>query len=374
MGGDGYPNAQQTLNTLRYGLHIQIIECGAWLPKSMHLWRLDKASYQTKAIALTRLLFGNLWSVFCVLRKQRPKHTSIYLPYPAIFFLWWSSWIPMRWRPRCIVDAYISIWDSKYRDRSKGAPSSLAAEILKSFESRALQTAKLVLVDTVANKQMYINEFKLGEQAIAAIPLAIEEDQFLRCTNKIKNQDKSITVLFVGTLIPLHGVETILEAIKLLLPDQRFRFHLLGDGQLGPIVKNYSYMFEEERFKWTQEWVDLQRIADEIDRADICLGVFGGDGKAARVLPFKIYMYLASGKAIVTQSSFSLPENTPPPPMVTVAGANVSDLVSAITRLAGDEALRNKMGSEARAYYIQHLGHERLAKEWRNLLARYNEE
>jgi len=372
LGGNGYPNAQQTLNILNKQLGICIVECGVWLPDTMHLWRLSKARLPTKAIALLRFLFGNLLSVLKVLRTQGQERTPAYIPYPSIFFLWWSSWIPARWRPRCIADAYISVWDSMYRDRSNKGASSLAEQALKAFESRALRSAELVLVDTLANKQMFAKELGLDKHSIAALPLAIQDAQFLKDTHSARTKGKTITVLFVGTLIPLHGIKTIIEAMQLLMPDPRFQFHLLGDGQDGYLIEDFSAGLSVERFTWIREWVDLRRIADEIREADICLGVFGGAGKAERVLPFKIYMYLASGKAIVTQPSFSLPEATPPPPILNSLATSPQDVADAITKLANNESLRNTLASDSRAYYMKYLGHERLASDWRKLLAKFN--
>jgi glycosyltransferase involved in cell wall biosynthesis len=371
LGGNGYPNAQQTLNILNKQLGVCIVECGAWLPDTMHLWRLSKARLPTKAIALIRFLLGNLLSVLKVLRIQGRERTPAYIPYPSIFFLWWSSWIPTRWRPRCIADAYISVWDSMYRDRCNRGSPSLAERALKAFESRALRAANVVLVDTLANKQMFAKEFGIDNRFIAALPLAIQDSQFLNAF-RAEAKDETITVLFVGTLIPLHGINTILEAIKLLMPDPRFQFHLLGDGQDGYLIEHFSAGLSIERFTWIREWVDLSGIAEEIRDADICLGVFGGTGKAERVLPFKIYMYLASGKAIVTQPSFSLPDATPPPPLCASLGTSPQDVANAITQLANDQSLRNTLASDSRAYYIKYLGHDRLASDWRKLLTRFS--
>jgi glycosyltransferase involved in cell wall biosynthesis len=83
-------------------------------------------------------------------------------------------------------------------------------------------------------------------------------------------------------------------------------------------------------------------------------------------------MYLASGKAIVTQPSFSLPEATPPPPMLTSFANNPQDVANAITKLADDESLRNTLASDSRTYYMKYLGHERIASDWRKLLARFS--
>ncbi|MCA1804596.1 MAG: glycosyltransferase [Xanthomonadaceae bacterium] len=370
LAGPGYPNASQTISILKDENIANVLECGTWLPESMHLWRLRNAPWIKRISMISFLMFGNLFSLLKVLWKQGSAHTPVYVPYPAIFFLWWSSWIPARWRPRCIADAYISVWDSMYRDRNKGNPSHFLARTLKAFESRALRSAELILTDTVANKNMYTHEFGIDGNSISALPLAIRDDRFLACLPKSKSHDEPLTILFVGTLIPLHGIDVILAAIKLLMQDPRLHFHLLGDGQLGHLVEETSTDLNKDRFTWTREWASLDIIAEEICKADICLGIFGGKGKAARVLPFKAYMYLASGKAMVSQASFSLPEDTPPPPMLTIPTADPTVLANSIMQLTNDEGLRTRLASEARDYYIKHLGHKRLSAEWGALLLR----
>lgn len=370
LTGPGYPNARQTISILKEENIANVLECGTWLPETMHLWRLGNAPWIKQVSMITFLMLGNLSSVLKVLWKQGRTHPPVYVPYPAIFFLWWSSWIPARWRPRCIADAYISVWDSMYRDRSKGNPSHFLARALKAFESRALRSAELILTDTMANKHMYAHEFGLDENSISALPLAIRDDQFLACLTKSKTPNEPLTILFVGTLIPLHGIDVILAAIKLLMQDPRLHFHLLGDGQLGYLVEEISTDLTKDRFTWTREWASLDIIAEEICKADICLGIFGGKGKAARVLPFKAYMYLASGKAMVSQAPFSLPQDTPSPPMLTIPTADPSALANSILQLANDEGLRSRLAWEARDYYIKHLGRKRLSAEWRALLSR----
>jgi glycosyltransferase involved in cell wall biosynthesis len=370
MGGSGYPNAQQTLKILHDRLNVESIECGAWLPESLQLWRLAGAQRATQVSALIRLMHGNLLSVIRVLRKQGKARTLVYLPYPAIFFLWWCSWIPARLRPRCIADAYISIWDSMYRDRSIGEQASWPGRITKAFESRALRSASLILVDTLANKRMYAKEFHLDENSIVALPLAVDDEKFLQCSPDTAGDQTNITVLFVGTLIPLHGVQTILDAMKLAMQDPRIHFYLIGDGQLSPLVEEFAIQVGKERFTWARDWEELGTISERICSADICLGVFGGQGKAARVLPFKVYMYLACGRAIISQADYSLPDATPPSPMLTISSPGAQNLADAVTQLANDKNLREKLALDAHEYYIKHLGHKRLSIEWRALLSR----
>lgn len=369
LGGSAYPNAEQTLKLLHSRLNVEIVECGAWLPESMHLWRLAKQGGFKLLMGLARLAFGNLTSLLRVMWRAGRSRTPVYVPYPAIFFLWWASWVPLRWRPWCIADAYISVWDSFARDRAQGGRNGTLSRILKSFERRALRAAWLVLVDTEANRQMFVEEFGLHPERVRSLPLAIDEERFLnaRRTSQ-KTTNDQVTVLFVGTMIPLHGIDVILEAIRQLLPDPKLCFRLIGDGQLSDKIANFIATAGSDRVKWLRGWQSIERIAQEIADADICLGVFGGDGKAARVLPFKLYMYFASGKAVISQGHFSLPNSVLLPPMLIVPKGNAFVLTQAICLLGEDTKQRSALGIAAADYFRENLGSDCIVKHWLALL------
>jgi len=374
--GSGYPNAEQTLRQLQAHGVARLRDLGEPLPPQLHLWKLRGLSPLRQLWTLARLGWGNLLSLARVLLAVRGREVPVYVPYPSLFFMWLASWLPARLRPRCIVDAYISIWDSMFRDRAR-AGDSAASRWIRRIEARALRAAAVVLVDTEANRQAMIDDFGLDPQRVRSLPLAIDSDAFLAIDDTAARTGGPLRVLFVGTLIPLHGVPAIVDAVRRLSADPsqrgRFRFRFVGDGQLGPALE--AFIAEQEatgdgaRVKWLREWQPLSALAQEIAAADVCLGVFGGDGKAARVLPFKLYMYLASGRAVISQAKFSLPQDTPPPPLVAVESADGAELARALIALADDPARREALGRQARDYFHAHLAPARLMALWRGLLA-----
>src|SRR3546814_18526865 len=92
-----------------------------------------------------------------ILRPPRSTRTDTFFPYTtlflSIFLLWLVSWVPARWRPLCVCDAYVSIWDALYKDRKMGNAASLVARLLMRSASRALRAGEAVLVDTEANAE-----------------------------------------------------------------------------------------------------------------------------------------------------------------------------------------------------------------------------
>lgn len=389
LGGDGYPNARGTLAVLRERLGVEVVECGQWLPADFRLWQAGGSGTLSKMRAMWRLGSGNLLSALRVLRHPWRREAVVYVPYPAPFLLWLMSWVPRRLRPRLIADAYVSLWEAAAGDRARVGRATLAARGLHAFERRALRTAEIVLVDTVAHEAAFVDWFGLERTRVRSLPLAtgsgrdpagaipngdgIDRDAARSGTARGEEASASASVrelnlLFVGTLIPLHGVVPMLQALRPLLVEPGVRLRLVGDGQESRAVEACLAAMPDARVEWIREWQDAGQLRAQIDAADVCLGVFGGSGKASQVLPFKVYHYLAAGKPVVNQAAYSLPAGAPPPPLVTVDGGPES-LVAAIRELRDDAGRRRMLGQAGAAYFRQWLGPDALASAWRTLLA-----
>lgn len=372
LAGAGYPNAARTIELLERQSDIEVIQCGRWLPPDLHLWKLARLPRWRALRWILVLVFGNLASLFRVCVRNWRTPGPVYVPYPGLFFLFWASLVPNRWRPACIVDSYISVWDSMFRDRAADSSRTVVARALKRAEARALRAATLVLVDTEANRKLFVQEFGLDAANIRSLPLAIDEEQFTAAPQPSGPEGGSrIRVIFVGTLIPLHGIGVVLDALLPLLDDPRLEFRLIGSGQQAEQVAEFMEQHPDARVTWVRDWCALDRIASEIAASDICLGVFGGDGKAARVLPFKLYMYLACGRAIISQAGLSTPEGVPPPPIEALDSADGPRLADAIRQMADQSSRRRELQGEAAAYYRRWLSNACVATAWQTILGNW---
>ncbi|MFC3551570.1 hypothetical protein ACFOLC_11175 [Lysobacter cavernae] len=349
---------------------MDLVDCGMPLPRGLHLWRLRTLSPLGQLRQMIGIALGNAVCLLRMMLSWRGRGTAVYVPYPAIFVLWMLSWLPRSIRPRCIADAYISMWDASFRDRSAGE-GGIVARIVRAFEARALRAASVVLVDTVANKRHFVEDFEVDPARVHAFPLAIDEARFLAIPAATDDGGREVRVLFVGTLIPLHGVDKILAAAKELAGTHpRVRFRIIGDGQLGTMIERFIADHPRAKLEWIREWCDLGRIAEEIAQADICLGVFGGGGKAARVLPFKLYMYFAGGRPVISQEKLSVPDGAPLPPVIAVDPSVCGSIGDAIVRLIEQGApARHEMGRQAREYYKAWLSNTEVLHRWESLQA-----
>lgn len=370
LRGSGYPNASQTLRILQRRLAWEVRDGSRWLPEGTTLWQLLGANRLRSLYVLSRLMVLNALEALRVLGDGSARKGWIYVPYPAVFLLWWMSWLPRRFRPRLVADAYVSLWDAAFRDRNAGARSGFASLLVRGFEARALRAADKVLVDTLANRDWFIREFGLDPARIRAIPLALG----IEYGNGVAERpptglEGAQTVLFVGTLVPLHGIDVVAGAVRLLdAREARMLFEFVGDGQDRAPLARLAADLPAHRLRWERDWQSADAVIRRMRQADICLGVFGGDGKASRVLPFKIYLALAAGRPIITQCGYSLPEGVPPIPAVLVR-PEPRELADALQALAADQSRRAELASAARSFFDAHLGPDALAAVWRELLA-----
>lgn len=371
MRGDGYPNAMGTVALLASGVEWKVCDRADWLPAEVRLWHLLRGSMRRRIQLLLRLALGGFVQAVGLCIRGRSDDVA-YLPYPAPLTLWWLSMVPTRWRPRCIADAYISLWDTMFRDRGGGDVDSLLSRIVRGFEARSLRAASVVLVDTEANKRQMIEDFALPARQVRSIPLAINESLFTSSRPDPARTAKPARVLFVGTLVPLHGIDIVLAVAAELSKSHGIEFRLIGDGQQCVLVEEFVRNGGPRGFTWIRDWMPLAGIAREIEAAEVCLGVFGGDGKAARVLPFKLYYALAAGKAIVTQSAHSLPVGLPPLPVMLVAGDDrkqwARDVAVAVGKLLDSTTERVALGEAAGRYFTDHLSGHALLEAWREIL------
>ncbi|MCI2263307.1 glycosyltransferase [Xanthomonas indica] len=308
LRGSGYPNAWNTLRILRKA-GIDIVDLCHWLPEDFHLWKLTRLPPWRAAIALGRLAILNVTSAIKILLGTR-RNDLVYIPYPGAFLLWMLSWVPKRLRPSCLCDAYITIWDTLYQDRGLGgkAGGRLSNLVLR-FESRALRCANGLIVDTNKNADHIAATFGVDRTRIHALPLAMDEISTSSTVVRPQTAPHATRVIFFGTFVPLQGTTKIAQTIALLRDRNDIEFVLIGDGQAASEAQ--PYLIQNPNVTWIREWLSTEKLMRLIENSDICLGVFGGQGKSARVLPFKIYIALAAGKPIITQRDHGLPDSAP---------------------------------------------------------------
>lgn len=260
-----------------------------------------------------------------------------------------------RGRP-IVFNPLVSLEDTMIGDRGLVDPRSPVARAIRLVDRTAFCGASLVVADTAAQARYFMERFELPSERVAVCFVGAEDRLF----RPGPRGPGAFAVLFVGKLIPLHGVETILAAAA-LCPE--IDFHVVGSGQLDDVLDARPGNVHCE------PWVDYQKLPDLYRSAGCALGIFGTSEKAARVIPNKAFQALATETALITADTPASRELLAHErDALLVPPGDPAALAAAVRRLAADAVLRDTIAARGRKTYETHATEGALGHRWRSLL------
>ena len=281
-----------------------------------------------------------------------PDGDALVVGYPGHFDLP-AARRAARGRP-VVFNPLVSLADTMVSDRGRFRAGSLAARALEAIDRRVFAAADVVVADTQAHAE-FLSELAGHDRFEVCFVGA--EDRLFRPGWKPEGE---FSVLFVGKLIPLQGVETIVEAAR-LVPEIRFR--LVGSGQLEPLLRDIPPNVERV------PWVEYELLPDELRRAGCALGIFGTTPKAARVIPNKAFHAVACGTPLVTADTPAARELlVDGESALLVPPGDAKALAEALRRLAADPDLARLIGAGGRATYEARASEAVLGPRWRGVI------
>jgi glycosyltransferase involved in cell wall biosynthesis len=205
-----------------------------------------------------------------------------------------------------VFDPLISRYLSKvfdYKTVWKYSPRALK-NYLKDL--RAFNRSDLILADTNSHKEYYIKQFGVSPSKIGVVHVGAHTADFFPIDKTLEPGKKTI-IGFYGSFIPLHGLDKIIGAAKILEKRDDIEFQIYGDGpgfsKINELVKTLGL-----QNTCLKGWADYNSLNVIINEMDVCLGIFGDSLKAELVIPNKIYHYAACRKPIITADTKGIRE------------------------------------------------------------------
>ena len=369
---DSYPNVKYKLLAMRQLLGDAYNEYVVPIDKSGNSGSLFSALRSNRLMLGLRLLVGH---IKIVVRTLKYRATSVYVCYPGIAIAVWLSLPFVRGRyPVVYLDAFISLYDTVVLDRRLLNEGGLLARFLYRLERRAFATATSVVVDTPENAQHYARLFRLPPKKFCVIPLCIPPMETTSPAQR-ERERSALRCLFVGTFVPLQGIPTIVAAMKILADDSDIEFVFVGDGQDARYLDEYVAAANDARVTWHRGHYPTPFVIDQISTADVCLGIFDDGPKAQRVLPYKVYYYLALGRPTVTAATASsqrisaeCEDASMPPPLQLVPPGNPEALALKLRGLRDNRDELARTGSAGRDYFDRALSDPAIMKSLQELI------
>lgn len=254
-------------------------------------------------------------------------------------------------RTPILFDAFVSAYDTLISDRKIDKTNSLLASIAFWLDQKSCQVSSHVLLDSKAHIIYFSNTFQIPQAKFDPIPVSCDENIFFPLP--VRPYDGLTRVLFYGTFLPLHGIDTILYSAK-QLEGEPIIFRIIGDGMEYKNIRLLAEKIKIHNIEFLPP-MPLTSLPNEISLSDICLGGhFGKSEKARMVIAGKTYQYIAMGKTTIVgdnpanrellthqYDSWFCPMNDP------------QGLADAIYKLSVSPIIRDTLGANARETYLR---------------------
>lgn len=254
-------------------------------------------------------------------------------------------------RPAILFDPLYSLHDTAIADRGLAPGRSVRARAMLALESRALRAADRVLVDTDATGDFFAEAFALPRDRFRRLRVGSIYDAVPPPRRPRRLPGAPLDVLYVGSYIPLHGLDVVMAAAQ-RLRDTGIRFTLVGSGQDERRIAAAVKERDLRHVRLEGGFVGGRALLDLYAGADAALGIFGSSEKASRVVPFKVNDAMALSLPLVTADTKAAREVLVDGESALLVKPGSPDLLaSALLRLRDDPALRERLGRGARAAF-----------------------
>lgn len=280
------------------------------------------------------------WSLFRAHAKT-PEYDIMLVGYPGQFDVYLGRLLSWWRRKPMALDILMSLHlIAEERGLTKKSP--LTGKLIFWLEKFGLKLPDLLIADTPEYQTYYTDKYNLANSEFQLIPLGVD-DRIYSPRPHLHPPDDYFRVLYYGTFIPLHGVETILTAAALLQDQPQIRFDFYGDGQEKPKAEQLAKELGLKNVQFCG-WIEKEKLPDEIAKSHICLGVFGTTKQSRCTIQNKIWEGMMMQRPVITGDAETIrAELDHKKHVYLVERANPKALMDAILELEATPELRCRM-------------------------------
>lgn len=280
---------------------------------------------------------------------QKFKPSLIYQRHSIFNFA--SGFIARRGKIPLLLEANASeVWAKKHWSRL------MFEKLAIRCEKTALQSADRIAVISEGVREQ-LSPYNIDEKRYILNPNGVDPEEFHPDIDgsELRKQygfTDEIVVGFIGTFTRWHGVETMFDAAEIVAKkNSHIRFLFIGEGDLRTKLQHRA---GEEGLHRTCTFTGLiphHQAATHLAACDILVSPHLGfeDGTKFFGSPTKLFEYMAMGKAIIASKLEQIGEViTDGANGLHMAPGNAQQLAELIVQLANDDALRKRLGAQAR--------------------------
>ncbi len=271
------------------------------------------------------------------------------LGYPGQLDVFGARLLTWLRRKPLVLDLFMSIYLIAL-ERGLDTKSRASVRLVRLLEAVGGRLPDLLISDTPEYVTWYAETHRLPPHRFRLVPTGADDRVFKPILSQ-PVQDGLFRVMYYGTYIPNHGVDTIVEAAHLLQNYAEIHFLLIGAGPTKALALELAQRYRLGNITFVP-WLPQAALVSEVARADLVLGAFGTTLQSCMTVQNKIYESLAMAKPVITGDSPTVRQALQHGVHAyLVERANPAALAAGILALRDDPALRQSLAVQGRALF-----------------------
>ena len=220
-----YPRNRILIDGLRSN-GVEVIECH----KALWAGTSDKVARASGGWRSPRFLAQFAGTYAALIRQLwalRGQFDVLVLGYAGLLDVYPARLLASVLRVPLVWDAYMSVHLIS-SERKIGRLSPMTLSLIKRAEKLSCQLADGLVIETKASAEYFEQTYGIAASRFCAIPTGADDRIFFPRPGP--RADNRFRVLYYGSYIPQHGVQTIVEAANLLRDHADIMFEFIGKG------------------------------------------------------------------------------------------------------------------------------------------------
>jgi glycosyltransferase involved in cell wall biosynthesis len=289
-----------------------------------------------------------------VLLVGYPGHFDVYLAR----LLAWLRRKPLAWD--VLNSLYLISVERGLQDRSP-----FTVSMLRWAEGIACRLPEMLFLDTQQFVDWFVETHHLGRERFRLIQIGADERSF-RPLEVTRGANDTFRVIYYGSYIPNHGVDTIVEAAHLLESDPDSEPVVVEMVGIGPERAKAQLLADRYGLKRICfiDWLEPQALRERIAAADVVLGAFGATRQLLLTNNNKIYEGFAMRKPVISARTPALPDLLQHGEHLYLCErADPASLAHAVRALQKDAALRIRLAENGYRVFGEHFDITQVGRE-----------
>jgi len=260
-----------------------------------------------------------------------------------------------------VFDYYVSLHEMMTGDRNLFPADSWRGKFTFWLDKKSLELADHIIVDTTPLIDGAVNTYGIDRSKFMRLPVAVNEEMIHPVD--VPRHKEVFTLVYMGSYIPFHGVDRVMNAAK-ILQDKGVEVHflMLGDGQTFKANRKLAKDLALNNVEFIS-YVTMEELNVYYNASDVTLGAFSGSDRSKMFITNKAYESFAVGKPHLTVENNALNELFEDnKDIFYIQEPTAVALANRIMEIKEDEALCNEVAHNALKLYKDTLSNEKVTE------------